>query len=151
MATKKFNRVEWDDLSGPVVYVVWQGRSVVYVGYSKCGMRRPMSPDHHAADAIKNATDIEITHFKSEKDAKAEERHLIQSLKPSLNFLNNPKKVGRPKIEGGSNVIIKIRVPSQVRDRLWEQAKSGGRIFSRFISEIFEKALLEMEKESLEK
>jgi hypothetical protein len=71
-------------LAGPVVYVLFRGEQVMYVGMSRNGISRPTSLRHHALK-IEASDELQIFPMPSKDAALRVERALIHRLRPEWN------------------------------------------------------------------
>jgi hypothetical protein len=72
------------------VYQFVREERVIYVGYSRLGVVRPLSSSHHKMDARKICDRIVIELYEDEGEAKAREEELIDKLNPPCN--HEPKR-----------------------------------------------------------
>jgi len=67
-----------------------RGRECLYVGFSRQGVIRFLSPQHHCAIARQKATKIRVTWFDTVEEAYRAEQMLIKKLRPPFNLSGVP-------------------------------------------------------------
>lgn len=73
-------------MCSPGVYVFWQGRKALYVGFSRRVLNRMSNPKHGAVGlAMRQCTEIEMVICVSEAAARDLEAALIRELSPQFN------------------------------------------------------------------
>jgi hypothetical protein len=88
-----------DNITRPVVYIIWLGDVCVYVGESIKGIKRPRGTQHH----VTSETDYDMVELRWQPDAdkpalRAMQLKLIKELKPVSNYqLNLESATLRPR------------------------------------------------------
>lgn len=72
-------------VSRPIVYLFYENRTLLYVGYSANGIGRPFDKGHHQREAFEKSTHVEIRMFETKNEALAEEKRLIAEEAPLFN------------------------------------------------------------------
>lgn len=85
------------DLSGPLVYLLFAGHRVLYVGFLASGIERPMGSAHHAIGRarLSEADRLQCWPMASEQTARELERLLIDRLCPEWNGPSRPLQHAR--------------------------------------------------------
>lgn len=84
-AGMEFTGVDARVLMGPIVYLLFRGERVLYVGMSQRGLLRPLDRRHRALKDLKDNDRLQVWPLASVTIARAVESALIERLQPEWN------------------------------------------------------------------
>lgn len=81
---------------GPLVYLFWRNGQPIYIGASRNGLVRPLSPAHHKGFTRKQSDRFQFVCCDTEREALLLEQQLIQLWKPRFNEIDVAAESEKP-------------------------------------------------------